>query len=226
MSGAKKPATPRTSSRKTQEMEIEPAGAYAKADTSTVPLEKRIGNVIKQRRLSANLTLAQLGDGAGMSSAMLSRVENGMATASLDSLERLCIALGMTMGDLFNDSSHKAGKAQLIKKDEQMEVVRVGTKQGYSYHLLSYDRGPRKIFEPFLVEVNQNCKSWPRFSHPGTELIYMLHGRLEYRFGDLIYLLETGDSLTFSGNVLHGPEKMLSQKARFLSIIIYSDEDR
>lgn len=199
------------------------AGPYAKSDTATLPLEKRVGGAIKQRRLAANLTLAALSEGAGMSSAMLSRVENGMAAASLDSLERLCHALGIGMADLFQEMDQKSGKAQFIKRDEQMEVVRVGTKQGYTYRLLSYDRGPRKVFEPFFVEVNRKAQAWPRFSHPGTEFMYMLQGRLEYRFGDKTYILEPGDALTFSGNVMHGPERMLDERVKFLAIIIYAE---
>jgi transcriptional regulator with XRE-family HTH domain len=197
--------------------------AYAKSDVATLPLDKRIGDVVRRRRLAASLTLAELSEGAGMSSATLSRMENGIATASLDSLERLCDALGMTMADLFQETNQRTGKAQLIKRDQQMEVVRSGTKHGYMYKLLSYDRGPQKVFDPFLVEMNRKSQSWPRFSHPGTEFIYVLQGRLEYRFGDKTYVLEPGDSLTFSGNVLHGPEHMLDDRVKFLSIIMYSE---
>lgn len=39
------------------------AGPYAKSDTATLPLEKRVGGAIKQRRLAANLTLAALSEG-------------------------------------------------------------------------------------------------------------------------------------------------------------------
>ncbi len=53
------------------------------SDKANVPLEKRIGEVFKQLRRDADLTLADLSAGAGVSSAMLSRIENGMATASL-----------------------------------------------------------------------------------------------------------------------------------------------
>lgn len=194
-----------------------------KLDAVRVSLEQRIGDVIKSRRQAANLTLAELSTGSGISSAMLSRIENGMATASLDSLERLCHALGIGLADLFQETDQKGGVAQLIKKDEQMEVVRVGTKHGHTYKLLSYDRGPRKLFEPFLIEMDRKSYSWPRFSHPGTEFIYMLQGRVEYRFGDKTYILEPGDSFTFSGNVVHGPERMLDEKAKFLAIIVYGD---
>lgn len=188
-----------------------------------VPLEKRIGNVLRNRRASANLTLAEVSAGAGISSAMLSRIENGAAAASLDSLERVCEALGIGMAELFQETDQQNGMAQLIKRGDQMEVVRVGTKHGHTYRLLSYDRGPRKIFEPFFIEMDKKSLSWPRFSHPGTEFIYMLQGRMEYRFGERTYILEPGDAFTFSGNVVHGPERLLDERAKFLSIIIYNE---
>ena len=192
-------------------------------DTANVPLEKRIGEVFKQLRQDANLTLAELSAGAGVSSAMLSRIENGMATASLDSLERLCLALGIGMSDLFKRIDQKKGTAQLVKRSEQMEVVRVGTKYGYTYKLLSYDKGPKKLFDPFFIAMDKKSQSYPRFSHPGTEFIYMLQGRVEYRFGEFTYLLEPGDAFTFSGDVVHGPERLLDEHAKFLSIIFYGE---
>lgn len=192
-------------------------------DTASVPLEKRIGEVLKQHRIQANLTLADVGEAAGMSSAMLSRVENGVATASLDSLERLCLALGIGLADLFTKVDAKGGTAQHLKRHEQMEVVRVGTRYGYTYKLLSYDKGPRKLFDPFFIEMDKKSQSYPRFAHPGTEFIYMLQGRVEYRFGENTYLLEPGDAFTFSGNVVHGPERLLDERVRFLSIIIYAE---
>lgn len=199
------------------------ARATSPPDIAHVPLEKRIGSVIKRLRLSARLTLADVSAGANMSSAMLSRVENGMATASLDTLERLCKALGIGLAELFKETDRKEGTAQLIKRNEQMEVVRVGTKYGYTYKLLSYDKGPRKLFDSFFVEMDRKSQSYPRFSHPGTEFIYMLQGRVEYRFGDNVYLLEPGDAFTFSGEVVHGPERILDDRAKFLTVIMYPE---
>jgi transcriptional regulator with XRE-family HTH domain len=192
-------------------------------ETASVPLEKRLGAVLKQLRLDANLTLVDVADAAEMSGAMLSRIENGVAAASLDSLERLCLAHGIGLADLFAKVDSKQGSAQLLKQHEQMEVVRVGTRYGYTYKLLSYDKGPRKLFDPFFIKMDKKSKSYPRFAHPGTEFIYMLQGRLEYRFGDYTYLLEPGDAFTFSGSVVHGPERLLDDCAKFLSIIIYAE---
>jgi transcriptional regulator with XRE-family HTH domain len=193
-------------------------------DMAHVPLEQRIGAVIKRRRLESNLTLSDLSVGAGLSSAMLSRIENGMATASLDALERLCAAVGIGLSDLFKETETKQGSAQLVKRSEQMEVVRVGTKFGHTYRLLSYDRGPRKLFEPFFIEMDKKSETYPRFAHPGTEFIYMLQGRMQYRFGEHTYLIEPGDAFTFSGEVVHGPEKLLDERIKFLAIIFYGEQ--
>jgi quercetin dioxygenase-like cupin family protein len=49
----------------------------------------------------------------------------------------------------------------------------------------------------------------------------MLEGQIEYRCGQESYLLEPGDSLTFRGDVPHGPQRLISFPIRFLSVIIY-----
>jgi transcriptional regulator with XRE-family HTH domain len=189
-------------------------------EDTRIPIEQKIGAVIRRQRLANRLTLSDLAIGAEISSAMLSRIETGQATASLEALERICHALGMSMSKLFQDAETVSGFAQLIKEAEQMEVVRSGTKHGHTYKLLSYERGPKKLFEPFLIEMDKDSV-YPRFCHPGVEFIYMLSGRMEYRYGDTSYLLEPGDSFTFSGEVEHGPETIFDEKIRFLTMIMY-----
>lgn len=53
-------------------------------------------------------------------------------------------------------------------------MVRVGTKRSHTYHLLAYGRGPRKLFEPFLITMNDKSEAFPSFQHEGAEFIYML----------------------------------------------------
>jgi transcriptional regulator with XRE-family HTH domain len=188
-----------------------------------IPLEKKLGAALKRHRIRNKLTLAELAEGAGISVPMLSRIENGVATASFDTLARISKAVGVNLSSLFRELEAVQGRAQLIKVDQQMEVVRTGTKMGHVYNLLAYSQGPRKEFEPFLITMLKGSEAYPRFRHPGTEFIYMLEGRLEYRHGDQTYLLEPGDAFTFSGEVEHGPERMMDDLIRFLDIIIYPD---
>ncbi|QZO02365.1 XRE family transcriptional regulator [Chenggangzhangella methanolivorans] len=195
----------------------------AEVATAVVPIDHRAGGAIREHRLERSLTLAELSSAAGMSVAMLSRIENGQSAASLEVIERVCAALGVDMSTLFRAIEDTAGSAQLLKAGEQMEVVRTGTKHGHTYRLLSYHKGPRKIFEPFFIEMDKLSEVYPRFQHPGTEFIYMLSGRMEYRFGDKTFLVEPGDAFTFSGSVIHGPETLLDEHIRFLAVIIYAE---
>jgi len=191
---------------------------------ASTSIETRIGKVIRKRRAGQHLTLAALADGSSISAGMLSRIENGQAMPSIDALERLCSALGMSLAELFGEAEERPGTAQLIKSKDQMPVVRAGTRRGHVYKLLSYGRGPKKKFEPFLIEMDKDSEVYPRFHHPGTEFIYMLKGKMEYRFGDETYLIEPGDAFTFSGEVNHGPERLFEDKIWFISIIFYEDD--
>jgi transcriptional regulator with XRE-family HTH domain len=157
---------------------------------------------------------------------MLSRLENGDVSPSLETLAALTAALGVPLSNLFNDVGKPRGGAQHVPKGQGLEVVRRGTKRGHTYHLLAADRGPRRAFEPFLVTLNDKSEVFPGFEHPGTEFIYLLEGSLTYRHGDETHLLRAGDALTFAGEVPHGPEKLIKTPIRMLSIIIYADAAR
>jgi transcriptional regulator with XRE-family HTH domain len=214
-------------SRKIGEKKVrEPVSPLPAVDTAVekAPIDQRAGTAIRRSRLERGLTLNDVASAANMSVPMLSRIENGQSTGSLTMLERICSALGIDLATLFREIEQSSGTAQLIKAADQMEVVRSGTKYGHTYRLLSYHRGPRKAFEPFLIDMDkESSESYPRFQHPGTEFIYMLNGRMEYRFGDRTFLVEPGDAFTFSGNVLHGPEKLLDDHIQFITIVIYAE---
>jgi transcriptional regulator with XRE-family HTH domain len=185
-------------------------------------LDRYLGNTVRELRQKHGLTIAEVADQAGISRGMLSKIENAQTSTSLDTLAKLANALGVSLSTLFRNYNMPAGGAQLVKSGEGMEVVRRGTKRGHTYHLLAYDQGPTKLFEPFLITMDDASEVFPTFEHPGVEFIYMLEGKLEYCHGQHTYLLEPGDSLTFRGDIPHGPEKLIDLPIRFLTIIHYT----
>jgi transcriptional regulator with XRE-family HTH domain len=199
------------------------AEAHPVSTDSAPSLEKSLGSAIRELRQRHQLTLAQVSEQARVSRSMLSKIETGQIMAGLDTLSRIAKALGVSMSMLFRNYDVPSGEAQLVKRDAGMEVVRRGTKSGHTYKLLAYDQGPIKRFEPFLIEMDEQSESFPTFEHPGTEFIHMLEGSMAYRHGNTVYVLEPGDSLTFAGQILHGPERLLARPIRFLSVIIYGD---
>jgi transcriptional regulator with XRE-family HTH domain len=194
-------------------------------DQPTSLIVRRIGEVIHQHRKLRNLTIAQLAAAADMSTAMLSRVENGIVSASYENLDRLCKGVGLTLADLFAEISiSPEGNAQLVRANERMDVVRTGTRHGHVYQLLSYDKGHNKSFESFYITMDKKSETYPRFRHPGTEFIFMLRGSMDYRFGDKVFRINPGDAFTFSGGTFHGPEKLYSDDIHFICMIVYGDD--
>ena len=195
-------------------------------DTPELPdtagaLERYLGNAVRDLRQRHGLTIAEVAERAAISRGMLSKIENAQTATSLDTLTRLARALGVSLSALFRNYDVPDGSAQLVRNGEGMEVVRRGTKRGHTYHLLAYEQGPTKLFEPFLITIDSESATFPVFEHPGTEFLYMLEGRMEYRHGQHTYLLTPGDSLTFRGEVPHGPEKLIECPIRFLATIVY-----
>lgn len=210
-----------------------PPGVQSKgssAGESVIPpgsggaLDRYIGHTVRDLRLKDKLTIADVAAQAGISRGMVSKIENGQVSTSLETLSKIAQALGVSLAHLFRHYNMPSGGAQLVKKNTGMEVVRRGTRRGHTYHLLAYDQGPRKTFEPFLISMDDASEVFPTFEHPGTEFIYMLHGRIEYRHGQHTYVLEQGDALSFRGDIPHGPERLIELPIHFLSIIVYGIE--
>jgi len=198
------------------------AAAKSTEVSSSSSLERYLGNAIRELRQKHGLTIAEVAEQVGISRGMLSKIENAQTATSLETIGKLASALGVSLSTLFRNYNMPAGGAQLVKQGDGMEVVRRGTKRGHTYHLLAYDQGPTKVFEPFLITMDDASEVFPTFEHPGIEFIYMLQGKLEYRHGIHTYLLEPGDSLSFRGEVPHGPERLIELPIQFLAIIYYA----
>ena len=202
-----------------------PIRAAASRKPAAAPdVGRRLGAVVRRVRESQGLTLSDVAARAGISAGMLSRLETGHVTPSLETLVALADALGVKPALLLRDVGGEEEGAQRVRAGQGLEVVRRGTRRGHTYHLLAAQRGPKKSFEPFLVTLTDKSEVFPGFQHPGTEFLYVLTGSLTYRHGSHSYPLAPGDSLSFRGEVAHGPVTLGKVPIRMLSIIIYDDE--
>jgi hypothetical protein len=96
-----------------------------------------------------------------------------------------------------------------------------GSRAGHRYQMLGSLRGPHRRMEPLLATLTERSEVFPLYQHPGTELIYMLKGTMEYGYGTARYLLEPGDALQFDGEVTHGPTTLVRLPVQFLTIKAY-----
>ena len=64
-------------------------------------LREALGNAIRERRKALSLTLAQMAQRTNVSLGYLSQIELGKNSASIETLYRISLGLGIKMSDLF-----------------------------------------------------------------------------------------------------------------------------
>ncbi|MBJ7555361.1 helix-turn-helix domain-containing protein [Marinomonas spartinae] len=188
-------------------------------------LEEYIAMQVRRKRIAQDLKIADVARIAKLSQGMVSKIENAQVSTSLDTLSRLCNAIGLSISQLFADYDRPEGGALLTKSGQGMEVVRRGTEKGHTYQLLSYNRGKKQLYEPFLITMDDESEVFPTFSHPGQEFIYLLEGKILYRHGNHLYSMQAGDSLSFDADIPHGPEVLEQVPIKLLSFIMHEDKN-
>ncbi len=185
-------------------------------------LEIAIGHEVRAFRKKLGITVADLASATGISVGMLSKIENGITSASLTTLQSLSRALGVPLTDLFK-RYEEARNAVFVKAGEGVEIERRGTRAGHHYNLLGHIENNTSgvVVEPYLITLTAESDIFPAFQHAGTEFLYMLEGAVVYRHGDQLFTMQAGDSLFFDADARHGPEELLEFPIRYLSIISY-----
>jgi DNA-binding XRE family transcriptional regulator/quercetin dioxygenase-like cupin family protein len=187
-------------------------------------LERAIGAQVRRIRLETGQTLAEMAARAGISKAMLSKIENAQTSCSLTTLARLADALDVPVTALFRGADTER-EAVFTPAGAGARIVARGTRVGHDYTLLGALRGPHKRMEAHLVTLTERSEEFPLFQHPGTELLYMLEGEMVYGHGESAYTMRPGDALQLDGEGVHGPQQLVDLPIRFLSIVAYGNHE-
>jgi transcriptional regulator with XRE-family HTH domain len=186
-------------------------------------LERALGAHVRRLRRQKDLSIADLSAAAGISSGMLSKIENGQISPSLTTLQAIASALGVQMSKLFAEFEEQRD-CSFVKADQGVIIDRRGTKAGHVYRLLGHGLRNDVVVEPYLIELHEDALPYTNFQHAGTEFIFMLTGSVAYRHGERTYELSPGDAMLFDSAALHGPERLNQLPCTYLSIIVYSRE--
>ena len=176
---------------KSQESTAEPLG------TTLDPADddQRIAALIRSYRLRRNLTLAQLSELSGISSAHLSRLENGQRTPTVRVLLQLARALGVSLGTLVGEApaentvyvSRSGDRHTIAAGDTSLQSLsdpELRWLQVVELHLL-----PGRLGEPA--------------AHAGEEWIYVLSGAIDVDLNGSTSSLATGDAIHFRADIPH-----------------------
>jgi transcriptional regulator with XRE-family HTH domain len=186
--------------------------------TAVIPLVD-IGQRLRDIRTEKNLSIRDLARKSGLNVNTLSLVENGKASPSLETLQRLSLALETPIIAFFETNKppnkiayHKASQRPSVTFDHGMlEDLGAGL--------------PRRSVEAFLVTLKPHSDSGENFIvHTGREVVYCLDGQLTYFVDDQSFVLESGDSLSFEAHLPHRWQNAGTKPTRSLLVLCPSDE--
>jgi transcriptional regulator with XRE-family HTH domain len=183
--------------------------------------EIRVGEKIKELREKKGLSLKDLADLTGFSTALLSQMENHLVSPSLGTIIKLARGLGVRVGDFLGES--RGEPFSIVRKDERKRVSRFaskdGVKYGYSYESLGYDKKDRQM-EPFIVTLEPATVKPSKTSvHEGEEFIFVLEGEMEVVLGNHTDILYPGDSIYYDSTIPHRVQCHQDKITKILAVL-------
>jgi transcriptional regulator with XRE-family HTH domain len=183
--------------------------------------EVRVGERVKALREQKGLSLKELADLTGFSTALLSQMENHLVSPSLGTIIKLAKALGVRVGDFLGETEGEP--FTIVRKDERKKVSRFaskeGVKYGYSYEALGFEKKDRHM-EPFIVTLEPATVKTSKTSvHDGEEFIFVLDGEMEVILGNHTDVLYPGDSIYYDSNIPHRVQCHQDKVTKILAVL-------
>ena len=174
-------------------------------------IARKIGEKIRAARQQNGLTLKELSEKSGISVSMISKIETAQTLPPISTYANITSGLGISFGELF----------QLDRQEPDISIVRSRDRQvisrgPYIGSPLAYQKRQKKM-EPFLFEYPTGV-GFPNFRHDNEEMIFVIEGKLEFKYGEEKMILEKGDCAYFNGKTRHGGRALNNKRAKALIV--------
>ena len=150
-------------------------------------------------------------------------IELGRKDLSLSLLYKCAKKLGVDSVELLSGESPKLTGYVIDRKGE---MVPTEEDKGFLYrHLASNFR--HKTVMPLLVTapfIGDQTEEMPMSTHEGQEFDYVLRGRLEFRYGKHIEILNPGDSVFYDSGKEHALLAPDKGGCKFIAIVIKKEQ--
>ncbi len=173
-----------------------PGAGNGQSPQDGAPAGLRIGAQLRAARLAARKSMAEVADEAGLTKGFVSKLERDLANVSVASLIRLCDALGVSVGSLF-----QASRGQVIRQGEYAPIDFGGT--GMREYLLT-PAGEKRV-QALLSDIEPGGGSVDElYALPAdVEFAFVLSGQLLITVAEEEVTLEQGDAYTFPADAPH-----------------------
>ncbi len=177
----------------------------------------KFGGKLRAVRERKNITLKAVAEKAGVSESLVSQIERNKVSPSIDTLLTLADALDIDYEYLFNDYRQK--KKVSIVRFEDRNSLRLNDVT--VYQLSKIDSVPEEhAIEAFMLEIDKGSEKGDlEYGHSGKEFGLILEGEAELVYGSERYLLNAGDTVSFSSDIPHILRNSGGDKVRAVWIV-------
>jgi transcriptional regulator with XRE-family HTH domain len=178
-----------------------------------------LGARIKSLRLERELQQRQLAEKADLAPSMVSQIESGRLTPSLNTLRKIADALGVTIATLFD--GQPAGRIQVSRLRDYPVVSFDGSTEQWSVLGAGLFEGRIRAVVSTLAPRSRGVTTDKVVIKPGQmKLFYVLDGKVALLYNGERHALDAGDSALLDGGTPHGWENLGAKKARVLWVIL------
>ncbi|ALE04374.1 XRE family transcriptional regulator (plasmid) [Arthrobacter sp. ERGS1:01] len=174
----------------------------APAAPATSELLTTVGNKVRAMRKEKGMTLADLSEITGLSPAIVSQIERGLANPSFTTLAQLAHGLDIPVGKFF--IGQEASKSPVVRSSERKNLKGVTRESvgGAVHELLTPGVNGGIEAQWIMTPPGHDTSSTP-FSHSGEEFCYIISGRKDVFLDGVRHTLGEGDSITYSSEIPH-----------------------
>jgi transcriptional regulator with XRE-family HTH domain len=158
-----------------------------------------IGDILKLFREKTGKHQSDIASKAGISVSMLSQIERGMVSPSIDTLLNVCNALELDAAELFRRIAPEPA-VRIQKKGQRLYTDR----DGVLFEQLAVSVQKNMPAEMLLLEVEHDKRvGLSNSGHEGLEMGYVLEGSAIMVIEGTEYELNRGDSVSFNASLPH-----------------------
>jgi transcriptional regulator with XRE-family HTH domain len=182
-----------------------------------------IGARLRDLRGRRELSLRQLARKIGVSPSLLSQVENGKVTPSVDTLYQLATALGVPVASFFGEPAAVEVGPSGAWVVRAMDRQRISLEHGVTWeNLLPHEEAGLRFMEIRYAPGASSGEHLLR--HPGRDMFVVLEGELVFRLGFAEHRLSAGDSISFADFEPHQLRNDGSVEARAILCVVGDPE--
>ena len=161
----------------------------------------QFGEKIREIREKKKITMKEVAEKAGLSESLISQIERNKVSPAIDTLLSIIDILEIDIEYIFSD----------LKRDKKVEIVKESQRNKFIFDGIIYEQvskidseNKEHSIEAYYLEIEQGKdKGSKDYGHVGKELGIILEGKGELKYGKKIYILEKGDSVSFSSDIPH-----------------------